>query len=419
MRVALVVAGSRGDAEPFVALGRTLAGLGARPVLLTHAEHQDLARRSGVDFVALPGDPRAMLATPTGLALLTSRDPVRALRGLRDLAADLIDDVIAALETHLRDVDAVVFSTLAVAAHHVAERHGVPALWGVLQPVTPTRAWPSLLAAPPPVDLPGWANLASHRFADRLAWALLAPGLMAYRRRVGLPKFGASRVREEVVTLGGWSPLLAPAPPDWPPTVSVTGAWRIPVDATPPLPAEVLEFLDDGPPPVYVGLGSATVAQPEAVTEMLLGAADDAGVRVVLSQGWAGLGDSQPRRESRVLVVAGELSHQRLFPRCAAVVHHAGAGTTHTALAAGAVGVPLPLWADQPFWAARTAALGVSARPVAQHGWTRSRIAQAIAHATGEPWRRERARRGAEIEARTDGAAVAAARVIAAATARL
>lgn len=413
MRVGLVVAGSRGDAEPFIALGVALAGLGARPVMLSHAEHEDLARQAGLDYVVLPGDPRAMLATRAGLDLLESRDPVRALRGLRALADDLIDDVIAALEEHLRHVDVVVFSTLAVAAFHVAERYRIPAVWGVLQPVTPTRAWPSLLAAPPPVPLPGWVNLASHRAADRLAWWLLAPGLLAYRQRVGLPKFGADRVRDEVVTLGGWSPLLAPAPRDWPATVSVTGAWRLSVGYTPPLPPAVLAFLDDGPAPIYIGLGSATVADPDEVTDMLLGAADDVGVRVVLSRGWAGLGGAR-QDSSRVLVVEGDLSHQRLFRRCAAVVHHAGAGTTHTAMAAGAVGVPLPFWADQPFWAARTAALGVSTPPVPKQRWNRAAIAGAIARATGEPWRRARAQQAARREASTDGAAVAAGRVVAA-----
>jgi sterol 3beta-glucosyltransferase len=92
-----------------------------------------------------------------------------------------------------------------------------------------------------------------------------------------------------------------------------------------------------------------------------------------------------------VLVVTGDVPHQRLFPRCAAVVHHAGAGTTHTALAAGVVGVPVPFWADQPFWSARTAALGVSVDPVPKRRWSRVRLARAIARAVGEPWRVRRA----------------------------
>lgn len=138
-----MVAGSRGDAQPFVALGRELRACGARPILLTHEEHRGLAAEHGVAFSPLPGDPRAMLATRAGLELLDSRDPLRSLGGLRDLAADLVADVIAALEAALERVDVVVFSTLAVAAYHVAQAYRLPAVWGVLQPVTPTRQWPS------------------------------------------------------------------------------------------------------------------------------------------------------------------------------------------------------------------------------------------------------------------------------------
>lgn len=430
--VALVVAGSRGDAQPFVALGRELLQRGARPILMTHAEHRPLAEAHGLAFVQLPGDPRAMLATRAGLELLDSRDPVRSLGGLRDLAADLVDEVITTLEGALADVDVVVFSTLAVAAYHVAEAHGVPAIWGVLQPVTETRVWPSLLVAPGR-NLGGTLNLVSHRAADRLAWWMLAPGLTAYRRRLGLPRFERGRIRDSLATLGGWSPQLAPRPSDWPARVTVTGAWRLPVEAEPKLPVEVSEFLGAGPAPVYIGMGSATVPDPEVVTDMFLAAARDVGARVVLSRGWAGLGgDSAGARPAGVkratasemagvavvacdVLVVGDVSHGHLFPQCAAIVHHAGAGTTHTALAAGVPQVPTPFWADQGFWAARMARLGVATAPVPKRAWSRAALATAIAQAVGEPWRATRAAGVGQVEREHDGTRSAATTILAAA----
>ncbi|MDQ1249231.1 MAG: hypothetical protein QG597_3605, partial [Actinomycetota bacterium] len=363
---------------------------------MTHAEHRSLAQSHGVEFVELPGDPRAMLATRAGLELLDSRDPVRSLGGLRDLAADLVDEVITVLEAELAGVDVVVFSTLAVAAYHVAEAHGVPAVWGVLQPVTQTREWPSMLVAPGR-DLGGPLNVASHRVADRLAWWMLAPGLLAYRRQRGLPTFRRERLRDSLPTLGGWSAQLAPRPDDWPALVQVTGAWRLPVASEPALPDEVEAFLADGSAPVYIGMGSATVPDPLAVTAMFLAAARDVGVRVVLSRGWAGLGaegDDCPPGAAGVasdVLVVSDVAHGRLFPRCAAVVHHAGAGTTHTALAAGVPQVTTPFWADQPFWAARAAALGVATTPVPKRSWSRQSLAAAFARAVDEPWRTQRA----------------------------
>jgi len=145
MRVACVVAGSRGDAQPFVALARSCSDLGMETVLLTHAEHRGLAERWQVPFREMPGDPRRILNSPAGQQLLNTRDPIRVLTRLRSLAGDLFDEAAAALEVALADCDAVIFSTLAVAAYHVAEMFGLPRMWGVLQPVTATSCWPSLL----------------------------------------------------------------------------------------------------------------------------------------------------------------------------------------------------------------------------------------------------------------------------------
>lgn len=399
MRVACVVAGSRGDAQPFVALARGFAAAGIDAVLLTHREHQGLADSLQVPFQEMPGDPRAILASSAGQELLRTRDPIRVLTRLRGLAGDLFDDAAAALEDALADCDAVIFSTLAVAAYHVAELLGLPRMWGVLQPVTATAEWPSLLLplgtgrdARSGVDR--WLNLRSHGVVDALTWSLFGPATTAYRRRVGLPPRSWRQLRADVAqglpVLGGWSQVLAPRPPDWPDHVHVTGAWRLDDDAA-PLPETVLSFLAAGPPPLYAGLGSATVGDPAGVTRMFVDAARTVGVRLVLSRGWAGLGEGLTAADDDVLLV-DDLPHAALFPHCAAVMHHAGAGTTHTALAAGVPGVPLPFWGDQPFWARRSAAIGAAGPPVPHGQWATDRLAAAIARATGEPWRRRRTR---------------------------
>ncbi|TXH40704.1 MAG: glycosyltransferase [Actinobacteria bacterium] len=409
-RIALVVAGSRGDAQPFVALAKELQRAGARPVLLTHAEHAGLAAEHGVAFRTMPGDPRELLATQAGLELLESRSQLRALRRLRDLGAHLFDDVTEALERELPSADAVVFSTLAVSAYHVGEALGIPAIWAVLQPVSPTRAWPSLLVSPGR-DL-GPLNYPSHYLLDIIGWRLFGSSVAAYRRRAGLAPLGwvgpGRKVRAELPVVAGWSQVLAPRPSDWHDHIHVTGAWQLASRAA--VPTAVERFLADGPAPVYMGLGSATVARPEELSAALLGAARDVGVRVLLSGGWAGL---RPGADGGGSVLeVGELPHDAVFGRCAAVVHHAGAGTAQTALAAGAVSVSLPLWGDQPFWARRLQALGVAPPPVPRARWSRAAIGAALARAVGEPWRRERAGMAATRMAAEGGAAGAAQTVL-------
>lgn len=415
MRVGCVVAGSRGDAQPFIALAGALAEAGMQPVVLTHREHQKLAEQWQVPFREMPGDPRAILNSPAGQQLLRTRDPIRVLTRLRGLAGELFDDAAAALETELADCDAVIFSTLAVAAYHVAELLDLPRMWGVLQPVTATAAWPSLLlpgGAPgaETTELRGWLNLRSHGVADVLTWSLFGPATTAYRRRVGLPEQTWRQLRADVAetlpVLGGWSQVLAPRPADWPAHVHVTGMWQLPDTAT-PLPEEVVAFLAAGPPPLYAGLGSSTVGDTTHVTRMFVEAARVAGQRLILSRGWAGLGETVTAADDDVLVV-GDLPHGSLFQRCSAVMHHAGAGTTHAALAAGVPAVPLPFWGDQPFWAQCSAATGAAAEPVPHNRWSTERLAASIARATGEPWRRRRAQELAQEMGREPGSRGAA-----------
>jgi vancomycin aglycone glucosyltransferase len=121
-----------------------------------------------------------------------------------------------------------------------------------------------------------------------------------------------------------------------------------------PLPAELVAFLDAGPPPVYVGFGS--MRAPKDIARVAIEAIRVQGRRALVSRGWADLALIDDRDDC---FIVGEVNQQALFGRVAAVVHHGGAGTTTTAARAGAPQVVVPHWADQPYWAGRVADLGI------------------------------------------------------------
>lgn len=408
--LALVVAGTRGDLQPFLALARALRAAGARPRLLTHLVHRPAVMAAGVPFVELPGNPQEFLMTDWGQDFINARNPLQLLTSLRRGATALIDDIISALESGLKDSDLVVFSPMGVVAYHVAESLGIPSAWGALQPLTRTTAWPSLLVSPAR-DL-GWANRYTYTVAERLQWWLFGTSVDSYRRGAGLKPYGRRgpfrEIEQSLPVLCGWSPALLPAPPDWSSRVSVTGRWHLPSDGR--LPTELDNFLDAGPPPVYIGLGSMTVQSPDVTTRMLVSAARELGARIVLSRGWTGLGGGIENGQD--ICIVDEVPHDALFGRCAAVVHHAGAGTTQSVAAAGVPGVPLPFFGDQPFWARLTAERGIASDPVPKHRWSTDRIAASLAQALLEPWRAERARSIARQMADEHGAEAAAAQLL-------
>ena len=104
-------------------------------------------------------------------------------------------------------------------------------------------------------------------------------------------------------------------------------------------------------------------------------------------------------------IVIGDLPHDWLFPRMAAVVHHAGAGTTAAGLRAGVPSVTVPVLADQPFWAARLAALGVGPAAIPRRQLSVAALAAAVRDAVALPWYRTQAQALSRRLASEDGAA--------------
>jgi vancomycin aglycone glucosyltransferase len=187
--------------------------------------------------------------------------------------------------------------------------------------------------------------------------ALYREPLNARRAALGLPPVGD--VRDHVLTSRPW---LAADPVLWPLQdvlgfdVVQTGAWIMPDER--PLPADLMDFLDAGEPPVYVGFGSMQMSGAPDAAAVAVEAIRAQGRRVLVSRGWAGLALTD---EEDDCFAVGEVNHRELFRRVAAVVHHGGAGTTTTAALAGAPQVIVPQIVDQPYWARRVAALGVGA----------------------------------------------------------
>jgi vancomycin aglycone glucosyltransferase len=202
---------------------------------------------------------------------------------------------------------------------------------------------------------------------------------------------GLAPTRDIYSLLLGKDPLLAaeeriaPIPPDAQ-SVRCIGCLH-PFDET-PLPEKLEVFLDAGPPPVYIGFGSMTDPDPQRSTALLLDAIERAGVRAIVSEGWAGLG--RVSLPSDVEVV-GAVDHSTLFRRVAVVVHHGGAGTTTTAARSGVPQILVPHVLDQFHWAARIQRLGVGPPPLARRKLTADGLAHSLRAVCENEWLAENA----------------------------
>jgi sterol 3beta-glucosyltransferase len=359
----------------------------------THRPFQAEVQQRGLGFRPVEGNPRELLESEAGLAWLEAgRNPLAGTRRLLLLArphlARLLEDAVAACQ----GTQAIIYAPLGMAGYHLAEAQQLPSMLAALVPLSPTRAFPA--AGAPPWPLGGAYNLATHLVAEQLGWQPFRRQLNHWRRQrlglapVGLLGPGRYQRRRRQPVLYGYSPSVVPRPRDWGSHLHVTGYWFPDPDPAWQPPPALTRFLQAGLPPVYVGFGSMTDRDPAGLARTAMAALRRVGCRGVLARGWAALAST---RDDDDLLVVDEVPHDWLFPRMAAVVHHGGAGTTHTGLRAGIPNVVVSFFTDQPFWAQRVADLGAGPAPLPRRALTVDRLATAIQAAVTDPAMRARA----------------------------
>jgi len=346
MKLLILTYGTEGDTRPLAALGHALRSSGHDVHLLGDARTLGSAEELGLANSALSGDIRQLFAEwsrqgPKGTA--------KALVQLTNAnTRSWTIETLAAAE----GCDAILTSGLAgFIGLSVAERLGIPAIGTGMIPLTPSREFPSPFL--PTGLVPRWLNHASLRLTNQLFWLAFRKSLNEARQTVlRLPAL--QELPTEHPMLYGISPTILPQPADWPAHARLCGHWQTPTaDFTPP--PELADFLDAGPPPVYVGFGSMAGIDGPHMAKTLVAAL--AGRRALFYPGWSGMDDIV--LPDNILNI-GATPHGWLFPRTAAVIHHGGSGTTHSATRAGKPSIVIPFAGDQAFWAERLHRLGVA-----------------------------------------------------------
>lgn len=403
MHVTLLTIGSRGDIEPYLALGSGLREVGHTVRVATHERYRPEIEQAGLEFSPLPGDPRQLVETEEGRRWLESgRNPVKMMGRLLDLVGPHFDQYLRDAETAVSGTQMVLFSVLGFPAYHLAEAAGIPAMGAWLQPMSRTQSLPSAF-------LPAWmgrlpfANLWSHVLTEQVSWLPLRKRVNRWRAGLGLdplPMSGLYRpIYRTMPVLYGFSPSVVPPPSDWPAQIRVTGYWFREGRSDWRPPTRLTDFLSSGPQPAYIGFGSRPERRPQDLAELALTALRRAGLRGVLLTGWGGLSSND---SSDDILVVDEVPHGWLFPRMAAIVHHGGAGTTGTTLESGTPSIVVPSFADQFYWAERTAGLGVGVN-LPRRRLTVGTLAAALLTATTDQTMRARAGELGEVLRGEDG----------------
>jgi sterol 3beta-glucosyltransferase len=404
MRILLLSLGTRGDIQPFVALGRRLRDTGHDVSVCASASFAPWIQGHGLGYAPMNDDIIELVNSDAGRRALEGSGGVLARAGRMVEASRrykvIFRRALAEQWEAAQGAQAIVYHPNAVGGFHLAEALGVPGIMADPLPTwVPTRSFPHIVA--PDLGLGGGYNRLTHLLLMLVPRLLFGSVVSQWRREtLRLPprSFSASElVRADgrpVPVLLCFSRHLVPPPPDWPESVRVTGYWFLDEGQTWQPPLRLVEFLDDGPPPVVIGFGSMSGRDPGHTARVVLEALARSGQRGLIVTGWGGLSVSDPPREVHV---TGFAPYDWLLPRVAAVVHHGGAGTTAAGLRAGKPTVICPFVADQPFWGRRVGVLGVGPPPIPQRKLTAGRLAAAIQQAVTDA---QMQRRAAELGAR-------------------
>ncbi len=404
MRIAIIALGSRGDVQPYIALGKGLEKTGHNVRLVTQENYEALVVSNSLEFWCMRGNVQEVLEGREMRELLEKGNLLAITKLMaketRRAAVQWAEDGLIACQ----EMDLLIASLggifIGVA---LAEKLDIPLLQTHLVPFTPTKTFPSTLLPQSLPNLGGAFNLISHQITRQLTWQGFQPSYSLARRKVlGLPSASFSRPfhsdhSKGLPTLYGFSPSVIPAPADWGNDTHVTGYWFLDLDDNWTPPSDLMDFLEAGSPPIYIGFGSMSSRKPEETAELVINALRKTNQRALLFSGWGGL-----RREDLPdsIFMIDSIPHSWLFPRVAAVVHHGGAGTTAAGLRAGAPSIVIPFFGDQPFWGQRVYDLGVGPAPIPRRKLTVDRLAQAIQEAvTNTAMRLRAAELGSKIQA--------------------
>lgn len=415
MHVFIVTLGTRGDVQPYVALGKGLRAAGHAVTVCTSCGFESFVTGHGLTYAYMNNDIIDLVHSDEGRRMIDTTAGlwqwVKVARKLAKVAPDMnrrmLHDTWEAARRAQPDL--ILYHPKAFAAPHFAEALGAPVVCAVAMPLlVPTAAFPTI--GFPQWNLGGRYNRLTYTLFRRLMAGSFARFIRQWRTSHGLPPQPryADRVLtsagEPIPVLHGYSEHVLPRPRDWPIEAAVTGYWFL--DGQPAWrPPERLEaFLQAGDPPVYVGFGSMAVPDPKRLARVVVEALRQANVRGVIATGWGALaGGDLPD----TILEIDEAPHEWLFTRTAAVVHHGGAGTCAAGLRAGRPAVICPFIGDQPFWGRRLHALGVAPAPIPQKKLTADNLAAAIRTVATDAAMRKKAEALGEKIRGEDGVAAA------------
>lgn len=262
MQIAMLIVGTRGDVQPFIAIGKRLQDYGHRVRLATHANFKDFVMTTGLEFYPLGGDPKIlagyMVKNKGFLPATPSEIPIQR-KQIRDIIFSLLPackdpDIDTGVSF---SADAIIANPAAYGHVHVAEALNIPIHIIFTMPWTPTCEFPHPFSH---VKQPAGYRL-SYQIVDSFVWLGIRDMINDLRKRKLKLRpvtylSGTHAYSNDIPHAYIWSPYLVPKPKDWGPKIDVVGFCFLDLASDYEPPETLLRWLGSGDSPIYIGFGS-------------------------------------------------------------------------------------------------------------------------------------------------------------------
>ncbi|MDP1546744.1 MAG: glycosyltransferase, partial [Anaerolineales bacterium] len=382
--ITLLTSGTRGDVVPYIALGEGMRDAGYNVRIAAPRGFANLIQQSRVPFAPFDGNPTDLMIEQGDFTPFTiGTNPIRSFRATQNFlrqARPLYRHMLHTAAEACRGSDLLIHGLPTIWGTHIAEGLGIPAVRANLQPLAPTREFPSALL-PFRFSL-GIGNWLSHWIVTQATW-------LAWRSEINHARhtdFGLAPAHwldpslqadtAQPLTLNGFSEQVVPRPRDWNEKQVITGYWRM-KEVTSERVDElggVQRFINSTKNPIAIGFGSPGTQGYLPMLEEALQRANAQAVLTIPAK-WHG------EIKSKNIFPIEYVPHDWLYPRVKVAIHHGGAGTTSASLHAGIPTITLPLAIDQFFWGEQVYKIGVGPKPIPQRKLNAENLSQAITQA--------------------------------------
>ena len=387
MKIAITTVGTRGDLQPYIALGLGLKEAGHEVLIVSAKNEESFVRNYGLDFYALDVDIQKIMEGGDVQEMAKGSNPIKFiishLKGSKSLKAIMVKTQ-GEIWNACQNADLIIFHPGMPLGFFLAKEKNKKAILATPFPVVATKDYPSILFYALP-KLGSYYNLLTHFIFDKVFWALAKSSIKEFWKNSIKTRanFDISPLKQQIksggLVLNGYSELLFSNSKEWTNNIHTTGSWIIETEPNFLPPKNLEDFIKNGEMPIYIGFGSmkdlSTFNKTLAIIIETLGITNQ---RAIVGLGWTN--NNYKEKLPTNIFLVDNVPHTWLFPKMKMVIHHGGAGTTATGLRAGKPTIIIPHNADQPAWGQRVFELGVGSKPIKKSNLSAENLSKAILH---------------------------------------